>query len=158
MKFESSNEWLRRRIPNELDYVVSEGVFPDGRAKIAGELGGRPQLTVFGATIQLLRRARNMSVENLAFAARVDSAEIVRIEHESDYVPTPHAIERLSSFFQWPHQALVKASTLKAGSCQSLGAQARRFATDNAKVKELTLEENAALSEFVQFLNVQTTD
>lgn len=164
MKLQLSKEWFENRIqPNE-DFEVGAGV-PAGAPECTDKTSTSDQVQptddkfaetlAFGTLIEFLRRDRRLSVEQLASAARVEVAELVKIEFDPKYAPHPRAVHQLARFFDLPQQALLKLSNVTPSDDPELRQAAKRFAVNSSKVAELSREERVAMAEFVEFLVTQ---
>lgn len=112
----------------------------------------------FGALVQLLRRDRKLTVDQLASAVQVEAPELISIEHDPKYVPKPRTVFQISKYFGLPDRPLMKLANVTTTHNDRLRDAAVRFAASSSKVMELSREERAALAEFVQFLASQQDD
>jgi len=167
MKLQLSKEWFENRIQPDEDFEVGAGV-PTDTQECANDTSGNEQeqmtdeefaeTLAFGTLIQFMRRDRRLSVEQLASAARVDVAEIVKIEFDPKYVPHPRSVHQLATFFELPQRALLKLSNVTMVHNNQLRDAAYRFAANSSKIAELSHEERVAMTEFVEFLGTQDDD
>jgi len=167
MKLQLSKGWFENRIqPNE-DFEVGAGV-PAGTPECTDKTSGSDQeqptdeefaeTLAFGTLIEFMRRDRRLSVEQLASAARVEVAELVKIEFDPKYVPHPRSVHQLARFFDLPQRALLKLSNVTTVHNIQLRDAAYRFAANSSKIAELSREERVAMTEFVEFLGTQDDD
>lgn len=112
----------------------------------------------FGALVQLLRRDRKLTVDQLALAVQVEAPELISIEHDPKYVPKPRTVFQISKYFGLPDRPLMKLANVTTTHNDRLRDAAVRFAASSSKVMELSREERTALAEFVQFLASQQDD
>lgn len=164
MKLQLNKDWFENRIqPNE-DFEVGAGVptpKPVSTDKTSGSDQEQPtdgeftETPAFGTLIEFMRRDRRLSVEQLASGARVEVAEIVKIEFDPKYIPHPRSVHQLARFFDLPQRALLKLSNVKTVHNLQLRDAAYRFAANSSKIAELSSEERVAMTEFVQFLGTQ---
>lgn len=167
MKLQLNKEWFENRIQPDEDFEVGAGA-PMDAAECAHNISGDDQeqfsdeefaeTLAFGTLIQFLRRDRRLSVEQLASDARLDVAEIVKIEFDPKYIPHPRSVHQLASFFGMPQRALLKLSNVTTVHNNQLRDAAYRFAANSSKIAELSHEERVAMTEFVQFLGTQDDD
>jgi hypothetical protein len=82
------------------------------RDLLVGHLAPLTEMTIaFGTLIELSRRKRKLTIEQLADEARIDVGELVAIERkQSGYVPKPRTIHQLATFFRLPEKGLMKLS------------------------------------------------
>ena len=81
--------------------------------------------------------------------------ELVELERDSAYRPTPLMLHKLSRFFQIPQRKLA----LLAGAIKDIPAafcqQASSFAAQSESFSKLTNDERKLLDEFVKFLRTE---
>ncbi len=113
-----------------------------------GELGH-----AFVLCVRMLRRSRGLTVDQLATGSEIDRDEIVAMERNNGYRPTPLTLHRLSKFYRIPQRRLMAL----AGAVQDddVAAHASRFAAQSESFAKLTREERRALDEFVKFLKAE---
>ena len=107
MKLHLNKEWFENRIQPDEDFEVGAGV-PTGTSECTDKTSASDQeqatdeefaeTLAFGTLIEFMRRDRRLSVEQLASAARVEVAEIVKIEFDPKYVPHPRSVHQLARF------------------------------------------------------------
>ena len=144
MKLELDKSWYEKRIAQEGDLEITAGVPLEERGGTEGSAEQLAQPTkdevlglhVFGSLVQMLRRDRRLSVEQLALKARVDTAEIVSIERDPRFVPKPRTVHQLASYFQLPDRALAKLSNITTVQNSRLKDAAVRFAANSESVME----------------------
>jgi len=94
--------------------------------------------TVFGAT-----------------GADVDLGELVKIESDESFKPTPRTIHQLAEFLKLPAKKLMVLAGLLQVKDFGLQQASVRFAARSEPVEDVSPEEHAALEEYVKFLNEQ---
>lgn len=122
---------------------------------LAHELGilHTPELPrVLGRLIEFARRAKGLSLEDLAREADVDPAEVVAIERDMDAAPAPGTVSKLAHALALPPAKLLELSGLAACHDEVLGKAALRFAARSGPTTELSAQEREALDEFVRVL------
>ncbi|MFH1268033.1 MAG: helix-turn-helix domain-containing protein [Planctomycetota bacterium] len=106
----------------------------------------------FRLVVQMLRRRHGLTVAALAQRANIDRDEIVAMERNNAYRPSPLTLHKLCSFYRIPErQMLVLAGAIKEAP-QRFSERASRFAAQSESFAKLTKEEQKVLDEFVQFL------
>ena len=161
MKLELTKGWFEKNIPHDNSEVGAGNP----------ELLNSPQCDInnlginreddfveayaFGSLVQLLRRERKLTVDQLAVATQVDTPELISIELDPKYVPKPRTVYQICKFFGLPDRPLMKLANVTKTHNDRLRDAAVRFAASSSKVMELSREERAALAEFVQFLASQ---
>lgn len=103
--------------------------------------------------LRLLRRRDNLSEEQLAERARVDVAEIRRIEYDRTYTPLPRTIYQLEQVFNLPRRSLVRLSGLTRQESPDFTKEVLRFAASAKNIERLTRDERKILNAFVHFLS-----
>jgi transcriptional regulator with XRE-family HTH domain len=111
---------------------------------------------VFGRLIEFARRAKSLSVEELADRADVELAEIVGIECEEDLVPSPRTVFQLAQVLDLPAGMLTEVAGL-AKPRSAVSEAVLRFAARSEPTSTLTQAEREAFEEFVKVL-VEASD
>jgi transcriptional regulator with XRE-family HTH domain len=117
-----------------------------------------PQIGVLGYAfvlcVRMLRRGRGLTVDQLAAGAEIDRDEIVAMERNNGYRPTPLTLHRLGQFYGIPQRRLMAL----AGAVEDddVVEHASRFAAQSESFAELTKEEKKALDDFVRFLKTES--
>lgn len=155
MKLQLDKSWFESRIRQDEEFEVGVGT---GTGK--GEDSGEPEedfagTYAFGTLIQLMRREKGLTVEQLAERARVGVAEVVGIERDPRHKPRPRSVYQLADFFGLPQRALLKLSNVTEVHDEPLREAAYHFAANSSTVAELSREERAAMTEFVKVLSAQ---
>lgn len=110
---------------------------------------------VFGRLINLMRRQRRISLEQLAADADVTLTELVGIESDMHYRPALRTTYQLANYFHMPRTGFLELAGLTAQKNARLAEGAVRYAAPADSTAELTPEENAALKAFVAVLSKQ---
>lgn len=164
MKLELNKQWFEKNISDKENFEVGAGVPTPDVTEVASEclpIRNEDEFVesyAFGALVQLLRRDKKLSVEQLSVNAQVSAAEILSIEFDPKYVPKPRTVFQISKFFGLPDRSLMKLANVTTVHSNKLRDAAVRFAASSSKVMDLSREERAALTEFVQFLATQEAD
>lgn len=165
MKLELTKNWFEKNLPHDNPEVgVGVPALSDSDQQHESREAGPYQedefveAYAFGALVQLLRRDRKLTVDQLAAAVQVAAPELISIEFDPKYVPKPRTVFQLSKYFGLPDRPLMKLANVTTVHSDKLRDAAVRFAASSSKVMELTREERAALAEFVQFLVSQETE
>jgi len=101
MKFERSKDWWMARARREGDAVIGAGLLAfdpalDERASSAQTVAVEETRIAFGKFVNLMRRRRGFSMEELAQAADLDASELLVIEDDVHYVPEPRTVFKLA--------------------------------------------------------------
>ena len=117
MKLNLNRKWFGDRISAEDNCEVGAGAAPEEPAvehelrvvpHPEGEFG---ETYAFGTLVAMLRRDRMLSVEELAAEARISAADLLNIEVDPKYVPSPRAVHQLAEYFHIPQRSLLKLAT-----------------------------------------------
>jgi len=110
----------------------------------------------FHRVVQMLRRSRGLTIDRLAEKTGIDRTELVELERNPAYRPSPLTLHRLSQFFDVPNRELAVLAGAIQEVPEELRAQAARFAAQSDSFSKLTKEEQQVLDEFVNFLRSKT--
>lgn len=105
------------------------------------------------ALVKLLRRNQGFNEVELAEAARVDVEEIMKIEQDINYSPSPRTIFQLEEFFKLEPRTLVLVSGAITKHSSDFTNEVLEFAANSKEMGKLTREEKKLLNEFVRFLS-----
>lgn len=160
MKIEISKDWCVRMARHEGDAEVGAGrlaidpVFDGERISAdAGEEEG--PIVAFGRFVNLMRRQRGMSLEQLADDADVDMGDLVEIESDPNHRPELRTAYQLANYFKVSQSGLMQVAGLAAPKDARLFDEGVRFAARSESTAALTPEEGAALEAFVAVLSEQ---
>lgn len=160
MNFERSKDWWIARARREGDAAIGAGFLaldpaPEERAAGAQVTVVEETRIAFGKFVNMMRRRRGLSMEQLAQAAELDASELLVIEDDVHYVPEPRTVFRLAEIFQVSQRRLMQLAGLVAANDAGFRQEAVRFAARSEAVQKLTPEESAALEIFVAVLSEQ---
>jgi hypothetical protein len=154
MKFTFEKEWLQRHSDSDQNLEIAAGSFSlDQLPPLTGAPAGGPGVLAFGRLVNLSRRKRGWTIEDLAASARIDTREAIRIEHDPNYVPGPRTVYQLSTALGLPRERMLQLSGNMLVRDRRLGEQAVKFAARSESVEKLSRQEHLALEEFVKYLN-----
>lgn len=106
----------------------------------------------FHRVVQMLRRSRGLTVEGLAHKTGIDRTELVALERDPAYRPSPLTLHRLSVFFEVPDRKLAVLAGAIREVPEDLRQEAARFAAQSESFSKLTKEGQRILDGFVKFL------
>ena len=160
MKLERSKDWWMARARREGDAVVGAGLLafdPAPQARASGAQVGAAEDTriAFGKFVNLMRRRRGFSMEQLAEAADLEASELLVIEDDVHYIPEPRTVYKLAQIFEVSQRRLMQLAGLSAANDVGFREEAVRFAARSESVQKLTPEESSALEAFVAVLSEQ---
>lgn len=158
MRLDRSKDWWMARARREGDVAVGAGLLafdpaPEGRLSRVQAAAVEETRIAFGKFVNLMRRRRGYSMEQLAEAADLDASELLVIEGDVHYVPEPRTVFKLAQIFEVPQRRLMQLAGLAVANDAGLRQEAIRFAARSESVQKLTLEENSALEAFVAVLS-----
>ncbi|MDQ2948064.1 MAG: helix-turn-helix domain-containing protein [Acidobacteriota bacterium] len=151
MKFTFDKEWLQKNADRDDNLEIAAGSFSFDQ--LPATAGDRSTVLAFGRLINLCRRKRGWTVEDLAQSSRIDVSEAIRIEHDASYVPGPRTVYQLSIALGLPRERMLQLSGNMIVRDHGLGEQAIKFAARSESVEKLSRQEHWALEEFVKYLN-----
>ncbi|MGH7138250.1 MAG: helix-turn-helix domain-containing protein [Pirellulales bacterium] len=148
------DEWLLKMADIEDNCSLAVG----GLAHEFGMLepsGAAPSVarTAFAKLIELRRRERRLTVEQLAQRADIDLGEVVGLERGDECTPEPRTVYKLAAVLDLPEAKLMQLSGLTKPKDSRFAQEAVRFAARSEPVDKLSREEHEALEEFVKFLS-----
>jgi len=111
---------------------------------------------VFHEVVRKLRQLRGLTINQLAEQLDLDPGEVVAMERNFAYRPSPLTLHKMSNFYEIPQ---VRFNAL-AGATKEIPAdlreQASRFAAQSESFSKLTREEKKLLDEFVKVLKKES--
>ena len=110
----------------------------------------------FRAVLQDMRRAKGLTIGELAKRTGIDHNEIIAMERKDCYRPTPLTLEKLSQFYGISHKRLATLAGAFGESPLDIVESASRFAAQSESFVKLTREEQKALDEFMKVLKKET--
>ncbi len=155
MKFTFSKEWCRKSADLEGNAEVGAGC-PDIRQDrpvtdtVDFAISSR---LAFGKFLQLIRRNRDLTPEQLADRADVELQEILSIEGDVHYVTEPRTVYQLALVFGLPEKRLMQLAGLTHVQDPQFAQQAVRFAARSESVEKLNSDERRALESFITLLS-----
>lgn len=106
----------------------------------------------FHRVVQMLRKARGLTIDDLAKHAGIDRGELVALERNPAYRPSPMTLHRLGQFFDIPDRKLAVLAGAIRDVPEEFRERASRFAAQSDSFSQLTKEEKRVLDDFVGFL------
>jgi transcriptional regulator with XRE-family HTH domain len=109
----------------------------------------------FHLFVQMLRRERGFTVAELAQETEIDKTEIVAMERNPGYRPSPLTLHKLSKFYSIPERRFLVLAGAVKDVPREFSEQASRFAAQSESFAKLTKEEKKVLDEFVKVLKAE---
>jgi len=114
----------------------------------------RPELAAVGKAIDLRRREKGVTSQELASRARVTVESLTEMERGLMMPNSPDIIRLVSKVLELPADKLLIAAGLTETSDATLRAAALRLVHQTKTPESLTPVEQAALTEFIDVLRV----
>lgn len=151
---ESLRGWSQRMARMELGQEIRAGNFglkdvpTSVQSCVLSEAGAEPKV-VFARFVELMRRKRGLTVEQLADACGIEVADLINIEDEDLTGLGPRTVYQLATWFEVSVSKLMQLAGLRGVEDATLAQQGLRFAARSNSMASLTKEEREALEEFV---------
>ena len=110
---------------------------------------------VFREVVRGLRREKGLKVAQFAKKSSIDPDDVVAMERNIAYRPTPLTLHKLSKFYDIPQRRLAILAGAITDIPDDIREQASRFAAQSESFSKLTEEERRTLDEFVTFLRTE---
>jgi transcriptional regulator with XRE-family HTH domain len=110
----------------------------------------------FHLCMQMLRRRQRLTIAQLATKTGVERDELIAMERNPGYRPSPLTLHKLSQFYSIPQKRLLVLAGAIKEIPQGFSEHASRFAAQSESFANLTSEEKKALDEYVSFLKSDT--
>lgn len=153
----NDREWLLKMAAEEDNAALSVGGLGAELSNVAQDeqlqAAQRPGISALSKVIELRRRERRLSIEQLAKQADVDIEDMVDIESGACVDIEPRTLFQLSQVLKLPGQKLLVLSGLVESNDEALNQAIVRFAARSKNIRDLTKEEHEALEDFVRFLD-----
>ena len=110
----------------------------------------------FRAVLQDMRKAKGLTISELAKRTKIDHDELIAMERKNGYRPTPLTLEKISRFYRISHKRLATLAGAFGESAPDVVESASRFAAQSESFVKLTKKEREALDEFMKVLKKET--
>ncbi|MFW6158080.1 MAG: helix-turn-helix domain-containing protein [Planctomycetota bacterium] len=114
--------------------------------------GGAELRRAFQMTVHNLRKASNLTIEELSEKTGIDRRELLLMEHSLAYRPSPPTLRKLGAFYDIPPRTLLALAGAAEEAPESVRETAAKYAAKSESAAKLTDEERQLLDEFVSFL------
>ena len=153
------------RTPEEDAWITQKAAEEDGALVLAGhiKLSATEATPVtsdvlaarlsFSRFVQIARLRLHLSKEQFAGKIRIPLNELVCIEDDDKFVPSPRTVHMLAQFLKVSHVKLLTLAGLAEAKDAQFNDAAVRFAAKSEPVRKLTREEQEAFDEFARFLS-----
>lgn len=115
---------------------------------------------VFREVVRGLRRKQGLTPDELAAKLGLDRDEIIAMERQDDYCPSPLTLFKLSKFYGISQRNLAILAGAISDASHEFQQEVSKFAAQSESFAKLTREEQQILDEFIKFLKaeVKTND
>ncbi len=113
---------------------------------------------VFREVVKGLRKNKGLSIDKFAKKTGIDRADVIAMERNPGYKPSPLDIYNLSKFYKIPNQKLAVLAGAIKEMPPKLQAETSRFAAQSESFSKLTDEERRMLDEFITFLRSEDSE
>ena len=159
MKLQITHDWCLAAADREGHQEIGAGFvatdpthFSTVRIQSAEIRNAEPTQLAFGRLVQLLRRQKSLTLEQLSHRARVDVEELLLIEKDFEYRPEPRTVHQLAQIFDLKPKILMQLSGSSIPR-EEVFKEAVKFAANSEPMKKLSREEALAVEQFVAVLN-----
>lgn len=150
-KHRPDRQWYARMIQDTLDddFVIGPAFGTKPKAEVPAD---QPLTVAFGLLVRFSRRAKRLSVEQLAEKLAVEAGELQHIERDPEFRARPRTISKLANFFDLPVGELMKLAGAAVSNDESFHTHALKFAAHSDDMAALTSEEQDMLRSFIRYL------
>ncbi len=113
---------------------------------------------VFREVVKGLRKNKSLSIDKFAKKTGIDREDVIAMERNPGYKPSPLDIHNLSKFYKIPNQKLAVLAGAIKEMPPKLQAETSRFAAQSESFSKLTDEERRTLDEFITFLRSEDSE
>jgi transcriptional regulator with XRE-family HTH domain len=154
MRMSRDRTWLLKRAEQEDKHFISAGglVSRIAAGTVAGERS-RLMRAAFLRLLQLARRDKRLTTEQFAEKADIDVAELILIDNDSNYLPMPRTIYKLSSLLKVPSKTLMALAGMVNLKDAQFEEAAVKFAASSEPMEKLTSDEQKTLQGYIKFLS-----
>jgi transcriptional regulator with XRE-family HTH domain len=110
---------------------------------------------VFREVVRGLRRKRRLTPEELAAKLGLDRNEVIAMERQDDYRPSPLTLFKLGKFYGISQQNLAILAGAISDASHEFQQEVSKFAAQSESFAKLTREEQQILDEFIKFLKAE---
>ena len=110
---------------------------------------------VFQEVVRGLRKQKGLKIDQFAKKVGIERGEVVALERDVDYQPTPLILYKLSDFHKVSQRKLAVLAGAVTDVSIDMRKEASRFAAQSESISKLTDEEKRTLDEFVKFLRTK---
>lgn len=156
MKINVTKAWCVNMARNEAGAEIGAGLLAmDPIFNFTSELEASGDETRFALQrfIELSRRSKKLTVEELAEQADIEIAELINIESDVHHLPEPRTLYQLAQVFDVSQGKLMELSGLTKPKDVGFIEDAVRYAARSESIDKLSPEEQAALDGLISVLS-----
>ncbi len=154
MKILDEDTWITQKAAEEDGASVLAGCIrmtsPEPLLATSDVLTARLSFSKF---VHLARLKLALTKEQFANKAKIPLKELVCVEDDDQFTPTPRTVHMLAQFLKVSHEKLLTLAGLAQAKDAQFNAAAVRFAAMSEPIRELAPEEQEAFEEFAKFLS-----
>lgn len=113
---------------------------------------------VLQEVVRGLRKDKGLGIDKFAKKSGINRADVIAIERNPGYKPSPLVLHRLSKFYKISQRKLAFLAGAIKEIPPEVQAEASRFAAQSESFSKLTDEERRTLDEFVKFLRTEDSE
>jgi transcriptional regulator with XRE-family HTH domain len=106
----------------------------------------------FHLCMQMLRRKQKLTIDALAAKTELDRDELIAMERNPGYRPSPLTLHKISRFYGIPEQKMLVLVGAVKDVPHNISEHASRFAAQSESFANLSAEEKKALDDFMKAL------
>ena len=148
--YEGHSLSMLSRIAKELNHRLNVRMVPEN-------FENETMTYAFQDLVRGLRKKTGMKLDEFARQSGIDREEILRMERNGCYRPSPLALRKLSKFYAIPQKRLAVLAGAVKNVPRELEQEVSKFAAKSESFAKLTPEEQQTLDEFVRFLREEST-
>lgn len=156
MKMNDDINWLLAAANEEDNCIISVGGLVcrlrNEENNSVQEIPESTRRVAFAQLIELSRRKRRLTVEQLAEQADIDVSQLIEIEEGECVSAEPRTVFKLAQVLNFPNDRLMELSGLHKTRDRRLTEATVRFAARSEPVNILSAEEEEVLQEYVKVL------
>jgi len=156
MNIELTNQWIANMAEREGDAEIGAGMLaydPVYHSKSDEVHVQDESRLALGRFVNLMRRRKRMTIEQLAESADIEVGELLSIEADLPQLPEPRTLYQLAEAFSVSQKKLMELSGLTRTKEAGFIDEAVRYAARSESLEDLNDDELAALDGLIMVLS-----
>jgi transcriptional regulator with XRE-family HTH domain len=154
MMMSKNRAWLLKRAEQEDKHLISAGgLISRITAGTSASERSKVMRAAFLRLLQLARREKHLTAQQFAEKADIDIAELILIDNNSNYLPTPRTIYKLSGLLKVPSNTLMALAGMVDITDSQFEEAAFKFAASSEPMEKLSSDEQKLLRDYIKFLS-----